>query len=93
MLGALIAELHKPELVDQVLATLEPELAEAVEMRAASASMSTPVFVSGAVRAFLDTADDDLWFQLISLMRKSDDPGLKAVQTILEWVATQRQTS
>jgi len=39
------------------------------------------------VRAFVEQADDDLWFQLLTVMRKSDDPGLAAVQAILRWVA------
>jgi hypothetical protein len=47
-------------------------------------------FVAGAVREFLDSADDDLWFQLITIVRKSDDPGLSAVQTILTWIVTER---
>ena len=46
-------------------------------------------FVAGAVREFLDNADDELWFQLLTIMRKSDDPGLSAVQTILTWVVTE----
>jgi len=50
--------------------------------------MSVGDFSAGAVRAFLDEADDDLWFQLLTLVRKSDDPGLVAVQTILRWVVT-----
>jgi hypothetical protein len=91
MLGALIARLDRPELTTKVLETLDPELATAIEMRAADASMATSDFVAGAVRAFVDSADDDLWFQLLTVIRKADDPGLTAVQTILEWVATERR--
>ena len=47
-------------------------------------------FVAGAVREFLESADDDLWFQLLTIIRKSHDPGLSAVQTILTWVVTER---
>jgi hypothetical protein len=47
-------------------------------------------FVAGAVRDFLESADDDLWFQLLTVIRKSNDPGLSAVQTILMWVVTER---
>jgi hypothetical protein len=53
--------------------------------------MTTADFVAGAVRAFIDSADDDLWFQMLTVMRKAEDPGLTAVQTILKWVATERQ--
>jgi hypothetical protein len=37
----------------------------------------------------MDGASDDLWFQLLTIMRKADDPGLAAIQTILEWVITE----
>ena len=53
--------------------------------------MSVADFVAGAVREFLDSADDDLWFQLLTIVRKSDDPGLTAVQTILSWVVTEKE--
>lgn len=91
MLGSLIARLDQPDLAAQVLDTLDPDLAIAIEMRAADASMGTAEFVAGAVRAFIDGADDDLWFQMLTAIRKADDPGLTAVQTILRWVATGRQ--
>ena len=55
-----------------------------------AASVPVADFVAGAVREFLDSADDDLWFQLLTIVRKSDDPGLTAVQTILKWVVTDR---
>lgn len=93
MLGALVAQLDRPELAAEVLGTLDPDLAAAIEMRAAAASMATADFVSGAVRAFLDSADDGLWFQMLTVIRQADDPGLTAVQTILRWVATERQST
>ncbi|MGH6955342.1 MAG: hypothetical protein ACREEW_01600 [Caulobacteraceae bacterium] len=87
MLGDLIAQLHRPDLAQDVLATLGPELAGELERRAAAAGMSTPDFVAGAVREFVERADDDAWFQLLTVIRKAEDPGLAAVQTILGWVA------
>jgi hypothetical protein len=90
MLGELIAQLDRPDVADGVLATLDPPIADAIVARAESLSMTVEDFVAGAVREFLDRADDDLWFQLVTLVRKSDDPGLTAVQTILEWVVTER---
>ena len=86
MLGDMIAALERPEVVAEVLSTLHPELAVKMAERAERASMSVSDFSAGAVRAFLDEADDDLWFQLLTLIRKSEDPGLSAVQTILRWV-------
>jgi hypothetical protein len=84
--GDLIAALDRPEAISNVLATLDPELAANLAERAAQVSMPVGDFSAGAVRAFLDEADDDLWFQLVTVMRKSEDPGLAAVETILRWV-------
>lgn len=89
MLGDLIAQLDRPDVADGVMATLPPDVAQRIEGRAMAASMSVTAFVAGAVREFLDAADDDLWFQLLTVLRKSDDPGLTAVQTILQWVVTE----
>ena len=90
MLGDLIAQLDRPDIAATVLATLEPGIKEQVAQRAADRSMTEPDFAAGAVRAFIDEADDDLWFQLLTIIRKSDEPGLAAVRTILTWVVTER---
>jgi hypothetical protein len=90
VLGDLIAQLDRPDVADGVLATINADIAERIERRAAAASMRVEDFVSGAVREFVERADDDLWFQLLTIVRKSGDPGLAAVQTILTWVATER---
>lgn len=90
MLGELIAQLDHPDVANGVMGTLHADVARQIEHRAAAASMPLTDFVAGAVREFLDSADDDLWFQLITIVRKSDDPGLSAVQTILTWIVTER---
>ena len=90
MLGELIAQLDRPDVANGVMATLRPEVARGIGHRARAASIPVTDFVAGAVREFLDSADDDLWFQLLTIVRKSDDPGLTAVQTILSWVVTER---
>lgn len=90
VLGELIAQLDRPDVANGVVATLHADVARRIEHRAAAASMAVTDFVAGAVREFLDGADDDLWFQLLTVVRKSDDPGLSAVQTILTWVVTER---
>ena len=90
MLGELIAQLDQPDVAASVLATLNSRIAEQIEQHAAAASMTVADFVAGAVREFLERAGDDLWFQLLTIVRKSDDPGLIAVQTILTWVVTER---
>ena len=52
--------------------------------------MDVTDFVAGAVRTFVDSSDDDLWFQLLTVMRKAEDPGLVAVQTIVTWAVTKK---
>jgi hypothetical protein len=90
VLGDLIAHLDRPDVANSVMTTLHFDVARQIERRAAAASMPLADFVAGAVREFLDSADDDQWFQLLTIVRKSDDPGLAAVQTILRWVVTER---
>jgi hypothetical protein len=93
MLGDLIATLDRPEVVETVLASLAAPIRQRLEVRAEDAQMSVPDFAAGAVRAFVESADDDLWFQLLTLIRQAEEPGLVAVQTILRWVTEQKQPS
>lgn len=88
MLGDLIAGLDRPEATAEVLASLAPDVRRRLMRCAAEASMTPSDFAAGAVREFMESADDDLWFQLLTHIRKADDPGLVAVQTILRWVVT-----
>jgi hypothetical protein len=88
VLGELIAQLDQRSVAASVLTTLNADIAEQIERRATAVSMTVEDFVSGAVREFVEIAGDDLWFQLLTIVRKSDDPGLTAVQTILKWVVT-----
>ena len=90
VLGELIAQLDRPDVANSVVTTLQSDVALQIERRATAASVPVADFVAGAVREFLDSADDDLWFRLLTIVRKSNDPGLTAVQTILKWVVTDR---
>jgi hypothetical protein len=90
MLGDLIAQLDQPDVAARVLATLDPDVLGQIEQRAALASMTVTDFTAGAVQEFVERGNDDLWFQLLTIIRTSDDPGLAAVQTILKWVVSQR---
>ena len=90
MLGDLIAQLDRSAVADGVLSSLDSRVAERVEQHAAAASMSVADFAAGAVREFVESADDDLWFQLLTIVRKSEDPGLAAVQAILTWAVSGR---
>jgi hypothetical protein len=91
VLGDLIAGLDRPDVVESVLATLAPPIRQRLEARAAAASMSVPDFAAGAVREFVERADDDQWFQMLTLIRQAEEPGLVAVQTILRWVTERKQ--
>jgi hypothetical protein len=91
MLGDLIAELDRPEVVEAVLGTLSAPIREQLEARAADASMTVADFAAGAVREFVEYGGDELWFQMLTLMREADDPGIVAVQTILRWVVEPRR--
>ena len=88
MLGDLIAKLDNPDLTRQVLTTLDPEISESINRRAKSLSMSPAGYSAAAVKEFVDWADEEQWAQLLTYMKKADDPGLRAVQAILCWVAT-----
>ena len=90
MLGDLIAQLDRPAVVEAVLARMSEPTRQTLAQRAAEVGMRLEDFAAGAVREFVERADDDLWFQLLTVMRKADDPGLAAVQTILRWVIEPR---
>jgi len=90
VLGDLIAQLDRPDVAASVLTTMDSDVAGQIKRHSAATSMTVEDFVSGAVRDFVESAGDDLWFQLLTIVRKSDDPGLAAVQTILTWVVTER---
>jgi hypothetical protein len=91
VLGELIARLDRPDVANSVVTTLSPDVAQQIERRAGAASLSVADSVAGAVRESLEGADDDLWFQLLTIVRKSHDPGLSAIQTILGWVVTEQR--
>lgn len=90
MLGDLIASLDRADFVTSLLSALDPGLFVRIEARAAAVSMTPAEFASGAVREFVELGDDELWFQLLTLIRKAEDPGLTAIRTILQWAVTTR---
>lgn len=90
MLGDIIAMLDRPGVAAAVLSTLDPSTVRQIERRAAAESMAVADFAAGAVREFVERAEDDLWFQLLTIIRNAEDPGLAAVQTVLRWVVTDR---
>ncbi len=93
MLGELISQLDQHEISADVLATFDPKISDAITQRAGTLSMSPPDFIAGAVREFVDWADDSQWAQLLTHMKKAEDPGLMAVQMILYWVVSDQKSS
>jgi len=92
-LGEIIATLDRPGVAAAVLETLDRPTVRRIEQRAAAASMLVADFVAGELREFVEAAEDDLWFQLLTIIRQAEDPGLVAVQTVLRWVVTDRHAS
>jgi hypothetical protein len=86
MLGELIANLDRPGVAIAVLSSLDPNLIEEIKRRAAAESMTPADFAAGAVREFVERGNDDLWFQLLTVIRQAEDPSLEAIRTILQWV-------
>ena len=82
MLGELIANLDRPGIAVAVLRTLDPIVASRIDKRAAAVAMRPVDFVAGAVREFVERADDDLWFQLLTVMRKAE--GSRASQRSIQ---------
>ncbi len=93
MLGELISQLDQHEISADVLATFDPKISDAITERASTLLMSPPEFIAGAVREFVDWADDSQWAQLLTHMKTADDPGLMAVQMILYWVVSEQESS
>jgi hypothetical protein len=87
MLGDLIANLDRPNVAAAVLTTMDPIVAARIERRAAAAAVTVADFTAGAVRDFVERADDELWLQLLTIIRKAENPRLAAVQAILGWIA------
>src|SRR6516164_1854416 len=87
MLGDLIANLDRPDVTAAVLTPLDPIVATRIEQRAAAAAMAVADFAARAVRDFVEQADDERWFQLLTIIRKAENPGVAAIQAILGWVA------
>ena len=94
MFGELIANLDRPEIAAEVLATLDDAVLEATIRAYANANdMAVAGCVAGIVRSFLDQADDDAWLQLVGIMGRAGDPGLTALGAILRHCARDLRTT
>ena len=85
MLGNMIASLDDPEVAMDLLAALdEPALLTRLTVAAAESGHLPADIVASAVRNFMETASDDLWTQLISMMNRAEDPSFTAMRAILD---------
>lgn len=85
MLGKLIASLDDPNVAMRLLAALdEPALLSRLGVAAEESGRLPADIVGSAVRNFMETAPNDLWNQLISIMNRAEDPGLTAMRAILD---------
>lgn len=84
MLGALVDSLDDPAVAMRLMATLD-DAALSARLGAWAVATGRPEaeLLAGVVRDFLDSADDDIWTQLIGIMTRAEDPGIAAVRAIL----------
>jgi len=84
MLGALIESLDDPKVAVELIAALDdPALSERLANVGGSAGRPEWDVLASTIRGFLETASDDHWLQLISIMNRAEDPGLAAIRAIL----------
>jgi hypothetical protein len=77
MLGRLIDSLDDPDVALRLVAALElPSLSARLEAAADAAERPVADVVASTMRHFLDSASDDHWLQLVSIMNRAPDPGL-----------------
>ena len=81
-LGDLIADNGAAARLMPWLTVTDPVLAGRVAAAAADAEVSD--WIHRAVAAFVDTADDQAWTQLVSAAQGADDPALAAIAAILK---------
>lgn len=84
MLGTLLARLGEPGEVEAVLVEAgDLPLLGRLREEAAARAITPGELAAGAVRHFMDRADDEAWLSLVGRMTRSPDPALAAIHTIL----------
>lgn len=92
MLGTLVDSLDNPGVVARLLATFgDPALETRLGAWAAAEGRPAAELLAGAVRDFLDTADDETWTQLIGIMSRAEDPSLAALRAVVTRVLPKEQ--
>jgi hypothetical protein len=85
MLGQLIDALDDPDVALRLIAALEdPLLLNRLTSAAVVEGRPMTDVMASTVHGFLDTASDDHWLQLVTIMNRARDPGLAAVRAILD---------
>jgi peptidyl-prolyl cis-trans isomerase C len=62
----------------------DPDLAGRARLAAQDAGQTLPQFVQGAVKEFVNHADDERWTQLISAVQGAADPAVSAMTSLLK---------
>ena len=84
MFGTLLASLDNPQTATALINALGMEgLADRLEKAAAADAAEPATYLATIVRSFMETASDDHFVQLMSIMNRAEDPGLAAVRAIL----------
>lgn len=92
MFGTLLASLDNPQTAAALVAALGMEgLADRLERAAAADGTEPATYLATIVRSFMETASDDQFVQLMSIMNRAEDPGLAAVRAILQKVLPEKE--
>jgi len=94
MFGSLIASLDNPKIAAALIEAVGIEgLAERLEQAAAAEGMQPAAYLAAVVRAFMETASDDHFVQLIGIMNRAEDPGFAVIRAILHKVLSETRAA
>jgi hypothetical protein len=84
MFGTLVDSLDDPVVAMRLMEALD-DVALSARLGAWAAAVGRPEaeLLAGAVRDFLDTADDEVWTQLVGIMTRAEDPGIAALRAVV----------
>jgi hypothetical protein len=87
MLGNLIANLDRPNVAAAVLTTLDPIVATRNRATRRCGGDDRGRFCRQCCSRLRGVGGRRTLFQLLTIMRKAENPGVAAIQAILGWVA------
>lgn len=84
MFGTLVDSLDDPVVAMRLMEALDDAtLSARLGAWAAAENRPEAELLAGAVRDFLDSADDDVWTQLVGIMTRAEDPGIAALRAVV----------